>query len=68
MAWEVFMNRNGGRRRRLSTDRRTLPTVGGVESWHGTVGGYTHHRCGCDACREAFMAYQREYRAKAASR
>ena len=32
------------------------------ETWHGTPGGYTNHRCRCDACRAALRDYQRDRR------
>ena len=36
---------------------------------HGTQHTYQMHRCGCDACREAYVAYLRELReARAAGR
>lgn len=28
-----------------------------LESWHGTRGGYTHHKCRCSECRAADRAY-----------
>lgn len=30
------------------------------ETWHGTTGGYTNHRCRCDDCRAANAETQRE--------
>jgi len=32
------------------------------EAWHGTTGGYTNHKCRCDACRGALREYQRARR------
>jgi hypothetical protein len=32
------------------------------ETWHGTVGGYTNHKCRCDACTQAQRDYVRNYR------
>lgn len=32
-----------------------------LELWHGTLGGYTNHRCRCDKCRAAWRAYMRKY-------
>lgn len=29
-------------------------------TWHGTIGGYSNHKCRCDACSKAFSEYQRE--------
>ncbi len=46
--------RAGRRRRRLLAD------------WHGTLGGYTNHRCRCEACTEAMRVRQVDYRAKQA--
>lgn len=34
------------------------------EPWHGTVSGYTNHKCRCVDCREAQAAYMRELRRK----
>jgi hypothetical protein len=31
------------------------------EPWHGTVGGYSNHRCRCDLCRAAASEYKRQY-------
>lgn len=31
---------------------------------HGTLGGYTNHKCRCDKCLEAHRDYQREYMAR----
>jgi hypothetical protein len=31
---------------------------------HGTVTGYSHHKCRCDACRSAQTEAMRKYRAK----
>lgn len=33
-----------------------------TERWHGTLGGYTNHRCRCEKCRSANTARMREYR------
>lgn len=30
---------------------------------HGTITGYTHHKCRCDECRAAWRLYDREYKA-----
>lgn len=30
---------------------------------HGTLGGYSNHKCRCEACSTVFRAYQRTYRA-----
>lgn len=30
--------------------------------WHGTLGGYTNHRCRCTACRAAHNAYAKAVR------
>lgn len=35
-----------------------------IENWHGTPGGYTNHKCRCDACRLAWNACMREYKRK----
>jgi len=32
--------------------------------YHGTVNGYTNHKCRCQPCRDAFAEYVREYRTK----
>jgi 5-methylcytosine-specific restriction endonuclease McrA len=32
-----------------------------TETWHGTVNGYTYHRCRCDRCGEAKRAADRAY-------
>lgn len=29
---------------------------------HGTVNGYTNHKCRCDECRSAWATYVRTYR------
>ena len=34
------------------------------EPWHGTLGGYTNHRCRCDACRAANARHFREAKAR----
>ena len=31
---------------------------------HGSLSGYTRHRCRCDDCRYARAEYERQYRAK----
>jgi hypothetical protein len=31
---------------------------------HGTVNGYTNHKCRCQPCRDAFAEYMAEYRNK----
>ena len=32
-----------------------------IETWHGTAGGYTNHRCRCSECRGAWADYMRTY-------
>jgi len=32
------------------------------EKWHGTPGGYSNHRCRCDACRTAWNLQSSTYR------
>ena len=27
------------------------------ETWHGTAGGYTNHRCRCPECRTSWAGY-----------
>lgn len=45
-----------------------------LEKWHGTAGGYTNHKCRCDACTAAWRdyhrtrGYMRTYRARLAAR
>jgi hypothetical protein len=34
-----------------------------IEDWHGTLSGYTNHRCRCIECRAARTAYAVEWRA-----
>jgi hypothetical protein len=36
------------------------------EPWHGTVGGYTNHKCRCVACRAVKTAEHKAYRARLA--
>jgi WhiB family redox-sensing transcriptional regulator len=33
-----------------------------AELWHGTRGGYVHHRCRCPGCRAAVVEYNRRRR------
>lgn len=33
------------------------------EQWHGTVGGYTNHKCRCADCKEAAKIYRQEQKA-----
>lgn len=33
----------------------------GAEAWHGTPGGYSNHRCRCEACTAAASEYRRQY-------
>lgn len=35
------------------------------ESWHGTHGGYTNHKCRCTECRLAHNCYVRMYKRRA---
>jgi hypothetical protein len=37
------------------------PQGTGHENWHGTDGGYTNHRCGCEHCKRAHATAQRVY-------
>jgi hypothetical protein len=30
-----------------------------IEKWHGTLDGYTNHRCRCEGCRKANAAWQK---------
>lgn len=32
----------------------------GPERWHGTINGYTNHKCRCWACRECWATYHRK--------
>lgn len=32
------------------------------EMWHGTLGGYTNHRCRCEDCTRAQREWMRGYR------
>lgn len=32
-----------------------------MNGWHGTVGGYTNHRCRCTDCRQAMAVYHAEH-------
>lgn len=32
------------------------------ETWHGTSGGYTNHKCRCDECRAAWAAAFKRWR------
>ncbi len=34
------------------------------EPWHGSINGYTRHKCRCDECRAAWRTYQRKARAR----
>jgi hypothetical protein len=34
---------------------------------HGTLGGYTNHRCHCGPCRQANTEYRRKKRAEKGS-
>lgn len=43
---------------------KNIKTQDQSEHWHGTINGYTNHKCRCGACRAAFATYQSEYRAK----
>lgn len=47
-----------------SAHRRSTVTVSPGAPWHGKTTGYNAHRCRCDACLAAQLAYQREYRAR----
>lgn len=38
------------------------------DQWHGTLGGYTNHKCRCDQCRAANSAYMKQARLKRRSR
>lgn len=33
------------------------------ETWHGTIGGYTNHKCRCEACSDASSEHAKKYRA-----
>lgn len=33
-----------------------------AERWHGSIGGYSNHRCRCQPCRDANTDYQRRRR------
>jgi hypothetical protein len=35
-----------------------------MTDFHGTIGGYTNHRCRCDDCRVANREYMRSTRAR----
>lgn len=39
-----------------------------AQPWHGTLGGYTNHRCRCEPCRRVWAEYHRHYRAKTSVR
>lgn len=30
-----------------------------TETWHGTAGGYTNHRCRCPECKAEWASYMR---------
>lgn len=34
------------------------------ERWHGTLGGYTNHKCRCDRCRQVNTDYIYDIRTK----
>jgi hypothetical protein len=34
------------------------------ERWHGTVDGYTNHRCRCEGCREAIRVDRQKRRSR----
>ena len=38
-------------------DRQVIPEAAVEAAWHGTLGGYTNHKCRCDKCREANRIY-----------
>lgn len=35
---------------------------------HATLTAYLHHRCRCEACRERWAQYKREYRKRGGDR
>lgn len=37
------------------------------EAWHGTLGGYTNHRCRQECCRAPARDYQRAWKRQARS-
>lgn len=38
-----------------------------TESWHGTLSGYSHHGCRCEACGTAMREYSRQRRQRLAA-
>lgn len=36
----------------------------GSEFWHGSLGGYTNHKCRCEACKEAYSKSASNYHRK----
>lgn len=43
------------------TSLQELPGELPAERWHGTISGYTYHKCRCDKCRQAKRIYSRGY-------
>lgn len=35
-----------------------------ADTYHGTLNGYTNHKCRCDECKNAIRQYYSEYREK----
>ena len=48
---------------RPTAEQLAADLAAGHESWHGTLGGTTNHRCKCTPCRDVWAAHSRTYRA-----
>jgi hypothetical protein len=40
---------------------RAYEIVNENAGWHGTISGYTYHKCRCLACSKTMSAYNRSY-------
>jgi hypothetical protein len=46
----------------LSPERRCrCPQHHGGQKWHGSVSGYTYHKCRCEECRDGWAKHNRSY-------